>query len=176
MRVDPDQLDELLHPMFDPAAKKTKIAKGIAASPGAAVGKAVFTAEDAEAAKARGEKVILVRLETSPEDVAGMHAAQGILTARGGKTSHAAVVARGMGKSCVCGAGDIHIDEHGQEILRLHGRTRVTINEGDCISIDGTKGEVYEGQVTLKDSEILQVLKGGLKSSSLLSIATTKSS
>jgi len=162
-RVDPDQLDELLHPMFDPSAKKTKIAKGIAASPGAAVGKAVFTAEDAEAAKARGEKVILVRLETSPEDVAGMHAAQGILTARGGKTSHAAVVARGMGKSCVCGAGDIDINEHAKSFSVARGDGRLTVKEGDYISIDGTKGEVYEGQVTLKDSEILQVLKGALK-------------
>lgn len=155
-RVDPEQLDQLLHPMFDPKAKKTKIAKGINASPGAAVGQVVFTAEHAVDWALNGKKVILVRLETSPEDVAGMHAAQGILTARGGKTSHAAVVARGMGKCCVCGAGDIHIDEHASQFTVGD----VVVKEGDYISLDGSKGEAYLGQVPVIDSEIIQVLKG----------------
>lgn len=155
-RVEPEQLDQLLHPMFDTKAKKTKIAKGINASPGAALGKVVFTAEHAVEAAKNGEKVILVRLETSPEDIAGMNAAQGILTARGGKTSHAAVVARGMGKCCVCGAGEIHIDEANS--CFTVGST--TVKEGDFLSLDGTKGEVYLGQVPVMDSEIIQVLKG----------------
>lgn len=158
MRVEADQIDQLLHPMFDPKAKKNRIAKGINASPGAAFGTAVFTAEKAVEAAKKGSKVILVRLETSPEDVAGMHAAQGILTARGGKTSHAAVVARGMGKCCVCGAGEVQIDEHANK-FSVGG---VTVKEGDWISLDGSKGEVYLGKVAVVDSEILQVLKGQL--------------
>ncbi|MCX7718427.1 MAG: pyruvate, phosphate dikinase [Candidatus Sumerlaeaceae bacterium] len=158
-RVDPDQLDQLLHPMFDPKAKKNRIAKGINASPGAAVGKVVFTADHAVEMKAKGEKVILVRLETSPEDVAGMHAAQGILTARGGKTSHAAVVARGMGKCCVCGAGEIHIDD--KNACFTVGD--IVVKEYDYISLDGSKGEVYLGQVPVIDSEIVQVLRGQMK-------------
>jgi pyruvate,orthophosphate dikinase len=159
-RVNPEQLDELLHPIFELKAAKELIAKGLNASPGAAVGKAVFTAEAAVAAAKKGEKVILVRLETSPEDVAGMHAAQGILTARGGKTSHAAVVARGMGKTCVCGAEAITVDEHNNLFTVTTKSGKVTIKEGDFVSLDGTKGEVYKGKVPVMDSEILQVLKG----------------
>lgn len=162
-RVNPDQLDELLHPMFDDKVQKTRIAHGINASPGAAVGRAVFTAEEAVAMKSQGEKTILVRLETSPEDVAGMHAAEGILTARGGKTSHAAVVARGMGKTCVCGAGDLDVNEHTRSFSVSVGGTMRVVHHGEFISIDGTKGEVYLGEVTMKDSEILQVLSGVLK-------------
>src|SRR5690606_6314372 len=110
LRVEPDKLDELLHPSFDPEAERDVIAQGLAASPGAAVGRVVFNADAAVEAAERKEKVILVRLETSPEDIHGMKAAEGILTARGGMTSHAAVVARGMGRCCVSGCGDIHID------------------------------------------------------------------
>ena len=120
-RIDPLSLDQLLHPTLDPKAKKTVLATGLPASPGAASGKVVFTAEDAETmALDHKEKVILVRIETSPEDIHGMHAAQGILTARGGMTSHAAVVARGMGKPCVSGAGDLRID-YAQKELKVHG-------------------------------------------------------
>jgi pyruvate,orthophosphate dikinase len=159
-RVNPEQLDELLHPIFEVKATKEFIASGLNASPGAAVGKAVFTAEAAVAAAKKHEKVILVRLETSPEDVAGMHAAQGILTARGGKTSHAAVVARGMGKTCVCGAEAISVDEHNNLFTVNTKAGKLTVKEGDFISLDGTKGEVYKGKVPVMDSEILQVLKG----------------
>ena len=145
MRVDPEQLDQLLHPMIDPKAKAKKIAKGLPASPGAAVGKAVFTAADAEKWAQKGEKVILVRLETSPEDIGGMHAAQGILTARGGMTSHAAVVARGMGKPCVAGCGDLNINEK----KKFFTVKDIKVKEGDYITIDGSTGDVMLGQVSL---------------------------
>lgn len=143
LRVPPAQLDQLLHPMIDPKAKYEVLAKGLPASPGAAVGRVVFNADDAEAWKARGEKVILVRTETSPEDIGGMDAAEGILTSRGGMTSHAAVVARGMGKCCVAGAGDVHVS--GKQFTV--GNT--VVKEGDWITLNGTTGEVILGQVPL---------------------------
>ena len=144
MRVGADQLDQLLHPMLDPKAKKNVIATGLPASPGAAVGRAVFNAEDAEAWAARGEKVILIRNETSPEDIGGMHASQGVITARGGMTSHAAVVARGMGTPCVSGSHEIHIDYAKKTMTTDKG---VVIKEGDWVSLDGAKGQIIEGQV-----------------------------
>lgn len=144
MRVGADQLDQLLHPMLDPKAPKNVIATGLPASPGAAVGRAVFTAEDAEAWAAKGEKVILIRLETSPEDIGGMHAAQGLITARGGMTSHAAVVARGMGTPCVSGSHDIRIDYAAKQMVTNSG---VTVKEGDWVSIDGAKGQIIEGKI-----------------------------
>ena len=144
MRVGADQLDHLLHPMLDPNAPKKVIATGLPASPGAAVGRAVFSASDAEAWKGRGEKVMLIRIETSPEDIAGMDAAQGIITARGGMTSHAAVVARGMGRPCVSGCSEIKIDYVSKTLKTISG---VVINEGDWVSIDGARGEIIEGQV-----------------------------
>ena len=147
-RVAPDDLDQLLHPSFDPKAEKVVIGKGLPASPGAASGRAVFTAEEAESEAAQGEQVILVRVETSPEDIGGMHAAQGILTARGGMTSHAAVVARGMGKCCVAGCGDIAVD-YTKDLFRSNGKT---INRGDWISIDGSSGEVMVGQVATRSA------------------------
>jgi len=150
LRVDPRQLEQLLHPMIDPKAKLDRVARGLPASPGAAVGRAVFTADEAEAWAARGEKVILVRLETSPEDVGGMHAAQGVLTARGGLTSHAAVVARGMGKPCVAGSGDITVHE-AQRTFEVKGQT---VREGDWITLDGTVGEVILGKVPLIQPEL----------------------
>ena len=141
--IDPRNLDTLLHPQFDAAALKaaTPLGKGLGASPGAACGKVVFTADDAEAWAERGEKVVLVRLETSPEDITGMKAAQGILTVRGGMTSHAAVVARGMGTCCVSGCGDINMDEENKKFT-LAGQT---FTEGSEISIDGTTGNIYAG-------------------------------
>jgi pyruvate, orthophosphate dikinase len=145
LRVDPDQLDQLLHPMFDVSESPEVFAKGLNASPGAAVGEVVFTADDAEEFAKQGRKVILVRWETTPDDLHGMIAAQGILTSHGGKTSHAAVVARGMGKPCVCGAESLKIDsEH--KIARVGD---VEIHEGDIISIDGTAGIVVKGEVKL---------------------------
>ena len=144
MRVGADQLDQLLHPMLDPKAKRNVIATGLPASPGAAVGRAVFCAEDAEAWAAKGEKVILIRNETSPEDIGGMHAAQGVITARGGMTSHAAVVARGMGTPCVSGSHEIHIDYATKTMSTDNG---VAIKEGDWVSLDGAKGQIIEGQV-----------------------------
>ena len=144
MRVGADQLDQLLHPMLDPKAKKNVIATGLPASPGAAVGRAVFNAEDAEAWAAKGEKVILIRNETSPEDIGGMHAAQGVITARGGMTSHAAVVARGMGTPCVSGSHEIHIDYAQKTMTTDKG---VVVKEGDWVSLDGAKGQIIEGQV-----------------------------
>ena len=144
MRVGADQLDQLLHPMLDPKAKKNVIATGLPASPGAAVGRAVFNAEDAEAWAAKGEKVILIRNETSPEDIGGMHASQGVITARGGMTSHAAVVARGMGTPCVSGSHEIHIDYAKKTMTTDKG---VVIKEGDWVSLDGGKGQIIEGQV-----------------------------
>ena len=143
LRVQPSQLDQLLHPMFDPKAAKEVIAKGLPASPGAATGQAVFHADEAESWAGEGKKVILIRIETSPEDIGGMDAAQGILTARGGMTSHAAVVARGMGKCCVAGCGSIIIDYKAKE-FEVNG---TVIKEGDWISLDGSTGEVMKGQV-----------------------------
>ncbi len=143
MRVEPEQLDRLLHPHFDPKAKRTVIAKGLPASPGAAVGQVVFTADTAEAWKAKGKTVILVRKETSPEDIGGMDAAVGILTAFGGMTSHAAVVARGMGKCCVAGIGALNINYAAKKFAI----NKVTVKEGDWISLDGTSGEVMKGQL-----------------------------
>ena len=150
-RVTPTQVDQLLHPQVDVRAGGLEvIGRGLNASPGAAVGKAVFEADRAEEIAATGEKVILVRRETSPDDLNGMIAAQGILTSRGGKTSHAAVVARGMGKPCICGAGDLDVDL----ARRCFTAGGLTINEGDVISIDGTTGKVYRGEVPLCDPEL----------------------
>ena len=150
--IDPRNLDTLLHPQFDAAALKaaTPLGKGLGASPGAACGKVVFTADDAEAWTERGEKVVLVRLETSPEDITGMKAAQGILTVRGGMTSHAAVVARGMGTCCVSGCGDINMDEENKKFT-LAGQT---FTEGSEISIDGTTGNIYAGIIPTVDASI----------------------
>ena len=150
--IDPRNLDTLLHPQFDAAALKaaTPIGKGLGASPGAACGKVVFTAEDAEAWNAKGEKVVLVRLETSPEDITGMKASQGILTVRGGMTSHAAVVARGMGTCCVSGCGDINMDEANKKFT-LAGKE---FHEGDYISIDGSTGNIYDGVIPTVDATI----------------------
>lgn len=144
LRVSPSQLDQLLHPSLDPKAQKRVIAKGLPASPGAASGEVVFTADEAEAAARLGLKVILVRVETSPEDIHGMHAAQGILTARGGMTSHAAVVARGMGKCCVAGCGDIKVDYAGSQFATAKGQV---VKKGDVITLDGSTGEVMLGEV-----------------------------
>ena len=150
--IEPRNLDTLLHPQFDAAALKaaTPMGRGLGASPGAACGKVVFTADDAVAWAAKGEKVVLVRLETSPEDITGMKAAQGILTVRGGMTSHAAVVARGMGTCCVSGCGDINMDEENKKFT-LAGKV---FNEGDEISIDGTTGNIYEGLIPTVDATI----------------------
>ena len=150
--IDPRNLDTLLHPQFDAKALKsaTPLGKGLGASPGAAAGKIVFSAEDAESWNARGEKVVLVRLETSPEDITGMKAAQGILTVRGGMTSHAAVVARGMGTCCVSGCGDIAMDEANKKFT-LAGKE---FHEGDCISLDGSTGNIYEGLIPTVDATI----------------------
>ncbi len=150
--IDPRNLDTLLHPQFDAKALKaaTPAGKGLGASPGAACGKVVFTAEDAEIWNAKGEKVVLVRLETSPEDITGMKASEGILTVRGGMTSHAAVVARGMGTCCVSGCGDIIMDEENKKFT-LAGKT---YNEGDYISIDGSTGNIYDGIIPTVPAEI----------------------
>ena len=152
LMIDPRNLDSLLHPQFDPKALKAAepMAKALAASPGAACGKIVFTAEDAKEWAARGEKVVLVRLETSPEDIEGMKAAQGILTVRGGMTSHAAVVARGMGTCCVSGCSAINMDEDNKKFV-LGGKT---FNEGDVISIDGSTGNIYDGAIATVDASI----------------------
>ncbi|QWR77947.1 pyruvate, phosphate dikinase [Candidatus Magnetomonas plexicatena] len=150
LRVEPPQLDQFLHPMIDPKAKLNKVAKGLPASPGAAVGKIVFTAKDAEDWAEKKEKVILVRLETSPEDIGGMHAAQGILTARGGMTSHAAVVARGMGKPCVAGCGDLVIDSK-KKTLDIKGNK---LKEGDMLTINGSTGEIIIGETKLIEPAI----------------------
>ncbi|MBR5336335.1 MAG: pyruvate, phosphate dikinase, partial [Bacteroidaceae bacterium] len=151
-RMEPEKLNELLHPIFDTAAlaKAKVIANGLPASPGAATGRIVFFADDAEKWNENGEKVVLVRIETSPEDLAGMAAAQGILTARGGMTSHAAVVARGMGKCCVSGAGTLVID-YKKRTLSVDG---ITFNEGDYISLNGSTGQVIEGKVETKAPEL----------------------
>ncbi|MEQ8318800.1 MAG: pyruvate, phosphate dikinase [Rhodospirillales bacterium] len=145
LRLDPMQLDQLLHPMLDPAAEKDVVGRGLPASPGAATGAIVFTAEDAEAWKSDGKAVILVRTETSPEDIGGMHAAEGILTTRGGMTSHAAVVARGMGRPCVSGAGEMRVDA-ANKTLTCMGRT---YGEGDIITLDGTTGQIMDGTVEM---------------------------
>ena len=153
LRVDPKQLDQLLHPTFEPNALKAAkpVAKGLPASPGAASGKVYFTADEAiEAAKSRGEKVILVRTETSPDDIEGMSVAQGILTTRGGMTSHAAVVARGMGTACVVGCGDAKIDEQAK-VMRIGD---IEVHEGDYISIDGSTGNVYIGEIKTVTPEL----------------------
>ncbi len=159
-RVDPDQLNQLLRPIFDPAEKQAAVkagrllAKGLNAGPGAATGRVVFNSVDAEAWAKKGEKVVLTRIETSPEDIRGMNAAEGILTARGGMTSHAALVARQMGRVCVAGCGDLVIDYAGRT-MAVKGRA---VKEGDWVSIDGTTGEVIEGRLQTKPSEVLQVL------------------
>ncbi len=152
MRVDPAQLDELLHPICNPDAEKkvTPLVKGLPAGPGAAVGKVVFTAEDAVAWFRKGEKVILLREETNPEDVEGMRAAEGILTARGGMTSHAALVARGWGKCCIVGAGGLHVDA-ASKTAKVSGSNTV-IKEGDTLTLNGTKGNVYNGAIALMDA------------------------
>ena len=152
LMIDPRNLDTLLHPQFDAAVlkKSTPLGKGLGASPGAACGKIVFTADDADAWNQRGEKVVLVRLETSPEDITGMKAAQGILTVRGGMTSHAAVVARGMGSCCVSGCSDINMDEE-NKVFTLAGET---FHEGDYISIDGSTGNIYKGIIPTVDATI----------------------
>ncbi|QCO19292.1 pyruvate, phosphate dikinase (plasmid) [Azospirillum brasilense] len=149
-RIDPASLDQLLHPTLDPKAERKVIAKGLPASPGAASGKVVFTADEAETLAGQGEAVILCRVETSPEDIHGMHAARGILTTRGGMTSHAAVVARGMGRACVSGAGDLRVD-YKSKIMSVRG---VTIKEGDIVTIDGSTGEVMLGQVPTIQPEL----------------------
>ena len=153
LMIDPRNLDTLLHPQFDPKALKEAkpVAKALAASPGAACGQIVFTAEDAKAWKAAGKKVVLVRLETSPEDIEGMKASQGILTVRGGMTSHAAVVARGMGTCCVSGCSEINMDEENKKFV-LAGKT---YHEGDYISIDGSTGNIYDGQIPTVDATIV---------------------
>jgi len=150
LRIDPSQLDQMLHPMIDPKAQIKVIAKGLPASPGAAVGTVVFTAEDAERAAEKVKKVILVRTETSPEDIGGMYAAQGMLTARGGMTSHAAVVARGMGKCCVAGCGAININE----VQRYFTVNDLIVKEGDYITLNGTTGEVILGEAPLVTPEL----------------------
>lgn len=161
MRVNPSDLDQLLHPTFDPEAKKeaTILAKGLNASPGAAVGKVVFAADRAEKQKEEGENVILVRIETSPEDIKGMNAAEGILTARGGATSHAAVVARGMGKCCVAGCSALDID-YSSKSMKVGNEI---VKEGDYISIDGSTGEVMLGEVATKEAEMSEDFKKLMK-------------
>ena len=149
-RVEPEQLDMLLHPSFDPKAKRDVIAKGLPASPGAAVGQAVFNADDAEAWKKKGKKVILIRNETSPEDIGGMDAAVGILTARGGMTSHAAVVARGMGTCCVAGVSELVINDKTKKMTV----GKIVIKEGDWISLDGTLGQVIKGAVATVEPKL----------------------
>ncbi len=153
LKVEPNQLDSLLHPQFDAAALKSAkpVAKGLPASPGAASGAIYFTAEDAVAAKERGEKVVLVREETSPEDIEGMHASEGILTARGGRTSHAAVVARGMGTCCVAGCGEVSIDEVTKTMTLPDGRV---LHEGDPLSLDGSTGNVYAENIKTVEASI----------------------
>ena len=149
-RVNPSSLDQLLHPMLDPKAPRTLISKGLPASPGAACGVVVFSADEAEMRAAKGEAVILVRIETSPEDIHGMHAAKGILTTRGGMTSHAAVVARGMGRPCVSGAGGINVD-YGAQTLRAGGHL---VRGGDVVTLDGATGEVFLGTVAMVEPKL----------------------
>ena len=150
LRIEPASLDQLLHPTIDPKAERKIIATGLPASPGAASGEIVFSSDDAETLKAAGKKVILVRVETSPEDISGMHAAEGILTTRGGMTSHAAVVARGMGKPCVSGAGTVRVD-YAAQTLTASGRT---FKKGDIVTVDGTAGQVMEGAIAMLEPEL----------------------
>ena len=150
MRIDPMSLDQLLHPTLDPDAKRTVIGSGLPASPGAACGEIVFDSDEAERLKAIGRKVILVRVETSPEDIHGMHAAEGILTTRGGMTSHAAVVARGMGKPCVSGAGTLRVDYAEGELIA----SGITLKKGDVVTLDGAKGQVMQGEVPTIQPEL----------------------
>jgi pyruvate,orthophosphate dikinase len=150
LRIEPAALDQLLHPTIDPKAERKIIATGLPASPGAACGEIVFNSEDAETLKANGHKVILVRVETSPEDIHGMHAAEGILTTRGGMTSHAAVVARGMGKPCVSGAGSVRVD-YAAQTLSTMGRV---FKKGDVITVDGGAGQVLEGEIAMLQPEL----------------------
>jgi pyruvate,orthophosphate dikinase len=149
-RIDPASLDQLLHPTLDPRARRDVIATGLPASPGAASGEIVFDADEAERLKALNHRVILVRVETSPEDIHGMHAAEGILTSRGGMTSHAAVVARGMGKPCVSGAGSIRVDYQARTMTVMG----VSLKQGDTITIDGTLGQVMRGEVATIKPEL----------------------
>jgi pyruvate,orthophosphate dikinase len=162
-RVTGAQLAQLMFPTFDEGAEKKQIARGMNASPGAAVGKAVFDSHRAADLAGKGEQVILVRRETNPDDLVGMIAAQGILTSRGGKTSHAAVVARGMGKTCVCGAEELEVDLRGRKFGAPGG---VTVSEGDVISIDGTSGRVYLGEVPVQPSPVVQYFEGTLDAGS----------
>src|SRR6202044_970301 len=159
-RVGGDQLARLMFPRFDTSGGVTLITTAISASPGAAVGQAVFDSATAVAWAGRGEKVILVRRETNPEDLHGMIAAEGVLTARGGKTSHAAVVARGMGKTCVCGAESLEVDEAGKQFTAPDG---LVVSEGDVISVDGTSGAVYLGEVPVIASNVVQYFEGELE-------------
>src|SRR5205085_10746907 len=160
-RIPADSLAHLLAPIFDrqSASQAKKIGSGLAAGPGAASGHVVFSAEEAVARSSKGQKVVLARVETSPEDLRGMIAAEGILTARGGVSSHAALVARQMGKVCVCGAAALHVD-YDKKTLTVDGQT---FNEGDFLSIDGTSGLVYGGQIKTAPSEIIAGLIGGDK-------------
>ncbi len=150
LRVDPAALDQLLHPTIDPRAERQVIGQGLPASPGAATGEIVFSSEEAEQARSEGRKVILVRIETSPEDIHGMHAAEGILTTRGGMTSHAAVVARGMGKPCVSGAGSLRVD-YRNGVMLAAGQT---FGKGDVITVDGGTGQVLKGAVAMLQPEL----------------------
>jgi pyruvate,orthophosphate dikinase len=150
LRVEPDQVDQWLHPAFAPGAEKTRLARGLGASPGAAVGEVVFSADAAIESAAAGKRVLLVRIETSPEDVGGMQASEGFLTARGGMTSHAAIVARQMGKPCVAGCGELSIDYGSQRMtISRPGAESVVVRAGDLLSIDGGTGEVFQGAVAL---------------------------
>jgi pyruvate, orthophosphate dikinase len=149
-RVDPASLDQLLHPTIDPSAERQVLATGLPASPGAASGEIVFSSDEAETLKGQGKRVILVRVETSPEDIHGMHAAEGILTTRGGMTSHAAVVARGMGKPCVSGAGSVRVD-YAAGTLTTGGKV---LKKGDIITIDGSTGQVLNGKVPMREPEL----------------------
>src|SRR5205807_4779514 len=149
-RIDPGALDQLLHPTIDPNAERKIIATGLPASPGAASGEIVFSSDEAEALKAKDRNVILVRVETSPEDIHGMHAAEGILTTRGGMTSHAAVVARGMGKPCVAGAGAIRVDYAAQTMTAAG----TSLKKGDTLTIDGSTGQVLAGRVPMIEPEL----------------------
>jgi pyruvate,orthophosphate dikinase len=159
LRLDPSSLDQLLHPTLDPKAQKTQLAKGLPASPGGVHGEIVFTPEDAVEWKELGKKVILVRIETSPEDIAGMIAAQGILTTRGGMTSHAAVVARGMGKCCVAGCGEVEVD-YNHQTLKVKG---YVLKKGDVITLDGGTGEVFLGEVTTIEPKLDAVFERIMK-------------
>src|SRR5690606_17764020 len=166
-RVNGAQLAQLMFPTFDLSANPTHLATGVAASPGAAVGKAIFDSGRAAEAAADGEQVILVRRETNPDDLPGMIAAQGILTSRGGKTSHAAVVARGMGKTCVSGAESIQVDMASRHFTVVG----VTVKEGDVISIDGTSGRVYVGAVPVQPPDVVQYFEGELGADASVLIA-----